>query len=217
MSDHPELTSLLKGSADLLQALDTTLTGAQFDDSVQASLALATSDLAIEHGVSVCVLVETGHLASANVLLRTQFEAASRAIWIAFAATPEWLEKYFAAASANPKKDPNVAPGMDDMLRDIALKAPAPIAPQLTALKRAAWGALNSFVHSGIHPTTLKQAGYPLDGALATVCNANALTTMAFATMAALTADPDVMKRLSELQSIHRACLPPPIPTPPSV
>lgn len=100
------------------------------------------------------------------------------------------------------------------MLADISKNAPAAIAPQLTKLKEHAWGPLNSFVHSGVHPTTLQRVGYPLPAVTGTIMNSNALTILAFATIAVFTADKGLMKRLSGLQLQYRDCLPPLEPPP---
>jgi hypothetical protein len=205
----PELALLLERSAAMHDALDTALVDAEFDVNIRTEQALATSELAIEHGVSICLIVGARNLASANVLLRAQFEAVTRGLWLTYVATQDWFERYIDAVRANPTKHPNQAPDMDKMLAGISQSAPPVIAPQLMSLKVQTWGVLNSFVHAGIHPTTLIQTGYPLDAAIGTVSNANALTTMAFATMAAHANRQNVMHRLSELQLGYRDCLPP--------
>ena len=56
---------------------------------------------------SIAVLVDMDNVASAIVLLRAQFEAIVRALWLHDVATDDWIERYFEAVKANPLKDPN--------------------------------------------------------------------------------------------------------------
>jgi hypothetical protein len=210
MTDQSSLETLLRRSSELHQALDATLAGARFVEMPRTPLVVATSMVVIEHGVSICALVEAGRLSSANALLRSQFETLVRALWAVFAATDEWFDKYWAAARANPRKDPNISPGMDDMLKAIAEKAPPSIAPQLIALKAGAWGPLNSFVHGGVHPIAMQHIGFDLVTAAGTVRNANGLTVMAFATAALLTGDQRHSHEVALIQRRFRDCGPPP-------
>jgi hypothetical protein len=206
-----DLDHVLQRSLELLHSLKSVLEDCEFDDSVRPFHVLATCDLAIEHGVSICVLVESGNLASANVLLRTQFEAVARALWMSICAEIDWFEIYSEQTRAAPLKLPKCLPAVDKALMQLNQQA-SHIAGQLLAIKAAAWDALNSFVHSGAVPAAMQQRGYMPNEAIGTVCNANGLTTMAFANMAMLAQDAARMKRLSELQLEFHDCLPPLIP-----
>ena len=207
--DAPDLARLLERSMALHEALQTHFANAEVHDSSRSRLAVPTSQIAIEHGTSICMLVGAGNISSASILLRTQFEAVVRAIWLCFVAKADWMSRYWTAVRANPMKDPNFSPGMDEMLKAIAQRAPPTIAPQLSALKQAAWGPLNSFVHSGIHPVVLQHAGYPLDAALGNVRNANGLTIMAYGVIASLTDDRQLISGLTAIQRTHLDCCPP--------
>ena len=172
----------------------------------------------MEHGISIVLLVEANQLASASVLLRAQFEALVRALWLQFAADDAWIEKYFAALQADPSKDPGNPISVDKMLQHLDAKAPRGIASKLQPLKDAAWGPLNSYVHSGIHPIVHQHTGVSIEFALATLRNANGLTGMT--AMLAADAFGDQQKVLSVLdaQYAHLDCLPRlnPNPQPPS-
>lgn len=209
-----DLAHVLQRSMELQDSLRSVLEGTGFDDSVGTFHVLATCDLAIEHGLSICVLVESGSLSSANVLLRTQFEAIARALWMSVCADNEWYGSYVEQTRATPLKLPKCLPTVDRALKELNQQAPH-IAGQLVAIKAAAWDALNSFVHSGAVPAAMQQRGYMPFEAISTVCNANGLTTMAFANMAMLAQDPARMKQLSALQFEFHDCLPPLNPTPP--
>jgi len=218
MSDTSEIPALLGRTAGLHKALHEALKDAALDESLHTLLTVSTSDVAIEHGISVCMLVEAGHLTSANALFRTQFEAVVRALWLCFAATDEWLDRYMEAVRANPMKDPNCSPGMDEMLKDIERKAPPPIAPQLIELKQGIWGALNSFVHTGIAPAALRQTGFSFETARDTIRNSNALSSKATMVIATMSDDEQLVQLVIDIQLAHLDCLPPlnPHPTPTS-
>ena len=209
MTDQAGLAMLLRRSSELHQALDAALTGARFVEMPQTPLAIATSKVVLEHGMSICLLVEAGNLASANALLRAQFEALVRGLWDRFAANDDWFAKYWDAARANPTKDPNISWGMDDMLDSIATKAPPQIAPQLVAFKTKAWGPLNSFVHGGVHPIALQVAGPDFDMVAGTVRNSNGLTIMSCAAAATLTGDQRHSHEIALIQRRFLDCGPP--------
>lgn len=215
MNDHSELEAILDRSAELHRALHAALADADLDDSIHTWLTVSTSQIAIEHGISICMLVDTGHLTSAHALFRTQFEAVVRALWLCFAATDEWIDRYMTAVTANPMKDPNCSPGMDEMLKDIAREAPPVIAPQLLELKQGIWGPLNSFVHTGIHPAALQQTGYSLATTLDAVRNANGLSAKAATVIATVVDDEPLASRIRDIQLAHLDCLPPLVTPPP--
>jgi hypothetical protein len=123
VSKTESLEGLLKRSAELHEALASYLATAEFDDTLHTDLTLATANVALEHGVSVAVLVEAGHLSSANAILRTQLEATIRAAWLLYVASDEWILGYVEKARQNPMKDPGSAPGVDEMIRGIERKA----------------------------------------------------------------------------------------------
>ena len=218
LSEHPELTRALEASIDYYSALGAILGDKHDVTSHRDLLTRGTIATTIEHGISIVMLVETDQLASASVLLRAQFEALVRALWLHYCADDTWIEKYLAKVRTNSRKDPNISRGIDDMLKDLADKAPRGIASRLQPLKDGAWGPLNSYVHSGIHSVVHQHAGVPVDFSLATLFNANGLTTMAAMLTAELSGDPRQVANVLEAQHAHLDCLPPvnPTPTPPA-
>jgi hypothetical protein len=162
-------------------------------------------------------LVESGHLSSAGVLLRAQLEATIRAAWLLCVASDEWVEGYLEKARSNPHKDPGSTPSVDDMIRGIESKAsqglaPKPLAPQLRALKDGAWHSLNSFVHSGLHPTLLQFEGYSVQAGDAVLRNANSLCVIAAMLIALLSGDEEVAEGVKNLQPTFFDCCTPATP-----
>ena len=208
-SAHPELTPVLQASIAYYAELESVLGEKQEVQSHRDLLTQGTIATTFEHGVSIVLLVEANQLASASVLLRAQLEALVRALWLHFAADDAWIENYFAKVQTDPSKDPGNPLSMDKMLQHLAAKAPRGIASRLQPLKDAAWGPLNSYVHSGIHPIVHQHAGVSVEFALATLRNANGLTAMAAMLAAELACDQQKMTSLLEAQHAHAECLPP--------
>ena len=172
-------------------------------------LTQGSCSVALEHGRSIVVLVDMESVGSAIVLLRAQFEAIVRALWLHGVATDEWIEDYFAAVKANPLKDPNSSPPMSEMLSALADSQHAPAARMLNPLKEAAWGPLNSYVHSGIHPILQHHMGYPPEYAIQVLRNSNGLSGMAATLMAMMTDNVDTVMAVRNAQLAHLDCLPP--------
>jgi hypothetical protein len=214
-SAHPALTGVLQASIEYYAELESVLGEKQAVQSHRDLLTQGTIATTFEHGVSIVLLVEANQLASASVLLRAQFEALVRALWLHFAADDAWIENYFAKVQADPGKDPGNPLSMDKMLQHLAAKAPRGIASRLQPLKDAAWGPLNSYVHSGIHPIVRQHAGVSEEFAMATLRNANGLTGMAATLAAELSCNPQHVVSVLNTQYAHVDCLPPLNPTPP--
>jgi len=213
-SAHPELGRVLASSVQYYAALESVLGEKQEVASHRDLLTQGTIGTVFEHGISIIVLVEANHLASASVLLRAQFEALVRALWLHHVADDAWIEKYFAKVQADPRKDPNISRGVDDMLKDLAETAPPAIARKLLPLKEGAWGPLNSYVHTGIHPIVQQHVGYSPDFAIPTLRNANGLTGMAATLAALISSSPETTMAVIGVQHAHPDCLPPFNPTP---
>lgn len=204
-----QLQLILDESGSLHAALNACLHGVRFTLSSRGNLTLAAGDIAIEHGESVARLLAAGNLTSAVVLLRAQFEAATRAIWLHYVATDDWVEKFLKSIPPGTQKDPNNTPGMDVMLAAIDEKAPAEVGRMLRALKDGAWAALNSYVHTGLHPMLQYHLGYPPEYAIQTIRNANGLSTMGAMIIAVLSGQSRLTKAIKEVQLSHLHCLPP--------
>jgi hypothetical protein len=209
-SAHPELARALESSVAFYAALDDILGDKQEIASRRDVLTQGTIGTTVQHGISIVLLVQANQLASASVLLRAQFEALVRALWLHFVANDEWAEKYLAKVQADPHKDPGNSRNMDEMLKDLATKAPRGIASKLQPLKDAAWGPLNSYVHSGIHPIVHQHTGVSAEFALATLLNANGLTGMAAMLAAETLGDQQKVLSILDAQLAHLDCLPPP-------
>jgi hypothetical protein len=208
-SDAPDLATMLARAAELYQSLHAILGDTLEVETQRDLLTQGTCSVAIEHGVSVCVLVEMENVVSAIVLQRAQFESVVRALWLHDVASDDWLERYFAAVKANPLKDPNFSPKIPEMLSALADSRHTPAVRMLNTLKETAWGPFNSYVHSGIHPIIQHHAGFPPEYAIQVLRNSNGLSGMAATLMALQTGDADIVMAVRNAQLAHLDCLPP--------
>ena len=172
-------------------------------------LALGTASTALEHGIAILSTVQGGQLASASVLLRAQFEAVTRALWLHYCAEDRWIEDYFTTLRDNPARDPSNKIKMDEMLVVLHSRAPAAIARMLQPLKQSAWGPLNSYVHSGIHAVLHQHVDMTEDFADSTLRNGNGLAGMAAMLIAVSSGESDLIHAVAQIQLDHLDCLPP--------
>ncbi len=94
------------------------------------------------------------------------------------------------------------------MLAAIDGKAPAAATQMLTQFKDVTAGALNSFVHGGIHPLHPQTEGYPLPLLIQVVQTSNGLFTMSGMMFAILSGNADLAKGMSGIQPAFMDCLP---------
>lgn len=165
--------------------------------------------IAIEHGSAICQLADGEATASMVVLLRVQFEAVVRAIWLLHGATDEFIERVAGALRAGTVKDFNNVPDMDSMLTSITGKAPADVVSMLTELKRGAWKPMNSFVHSNVLPLQHAVRERPTGFVSNTLTNANGLSFLAAMAIGVCSGDHRVTLTLRDVQVAYRDCLPP--------
>jgi hypothetical protein len=92
----------------------------------------------IEHGMAIVVLVDVGFPGSALALLRLQFEAYVRGVWLAHCASDGEVDE--AGRDEFPKMDPMIKSLERPGLLDSAV---------LSTIKKQAWKALNSLTHTG--------------------------------------------------------------------
>jgi hypothetical protein len=92
----------------------------------------------IEYGMAIVVLVDEGLYGSALALVRLQFEAYVRGIWLAQCATDGEVDK--AGQDEFPRIDPMIASLERPGLLDSAF---------LSMVKRDSWKSLNSLTHTG--------------------------------------------------------------------
>lgn len=218
MEDRPSedpanpLAILLDCSDELHEALLHVLDGGEFDPSRRGRAAFGMCSVALEHGLSLRSLIAMGLATSATGLLRLQFEAVTRAMWLLFAASDHAIEKLTAPLTTESEQTAKNVPSATEMIEQIGkrvgLNAPAAAHQMLVHFKDVSWHALNSIVHGGIHPLRPHTEGFPAHLVIQILQNSNALLTMTAMTLATLTGDEAITKPLSKIQPAFADCLP---------
>lgn len=206
------LIQMLARSEALQLRLDELLTSATFDGSARGKAALAMCIVAMEHGAALRALIELGMPTSAVSLLRLQFEALTRSMWLVYVAGDAAIEKLSGPLTPDAEMAARKLPTATGMIEEIGKKVgqgvPAPAHQMLVQFKDMSWHAMNSFVHGGIHPLRRSTQGFPLHLVLQVLRNSNGLVTMTGMVMAILTGNEAFTKPMSQIQPMFADCLP---------
>jgi hypothetical protein len=203
---------MLQRSDELHEALLQLLDGAAFDPSPRGEAAFGMCSVALEHGLSLRALMAMGLPTSAVGLMRLQFEALTRAMWLHYAASDLAIDKLTAPLTPESEQAAKNLPSASEMIEQIGKRvgahAPAAAHQMLAHFKDVSWHAMNSFVHGGIHPLRRQAEGFPVHLALQILRNSNGLLTMTGMALAVLTWDETVTKPMSKIQPAFADCLP---------
>lgn len=155
------INDLLLNSAELEKELSTFLALTPFDDSDRLFSSKAMCSIAFEHAESAKILLASGNFTSATGLVRLQFEALVRAMWLLYAASETAVSKLMCELTADSASKANKLPMLSEMLEKLKSKAPQEAVDMLLEFKEYSWKPLSSFVHGGIHAITRHSKGYP--------------------------------------------------------
>ena len=210
-SDDP-LEQMLQRSGALHDRLNELLDDAEFDGSPRSEAALGMCLVAMEHATALQALMALGMPTSAVSLMRLQFEALTRAMWLIYAASDAAIGKLSAPLTLDAEQAAKNLPTAKEMIDQIGKRVgqgvPAAAHQMLAHFKDVSWNAMNSFVHGGIHPLRRSADGFPVHLALQVLRNSNGLSTMTGMTMAVLTGDEAIAKPMSKIQPAFADCLP---------
>ncbi|NUZ07891.1 hypothetical protein HQN59_19175 [Schlegelella sp. ID0723] len=203
---------MLRRSDELQESLSALLEHAGFDDSPRGEAAVSMCLVALEHAAGLRALMALGLGTSAVSLMRLQFEALTRAMWLIYAASDQAIAKLLAPLTPDSERAAKSLPSVSEMIeqmgRRVGRGVPSAAHEMLVQFKDVSWHAMNSFVHGGIHPLRRSADGFPVDLALQVLRNANGLTTMTGMALAILTGDEAVSKPMSKIQPEFADCLP---------
>ncbi len=205
------LEELLCRSSDLDDAIMNILDPESyqvFDASKRITASFLACSVSFEHGRSLRVLIHEDFPTSAISLMRLQYEALLRAVWLLYAAPDSSVEKLQTKLTSDTEKAANKLPMLSEMLKAIEGKAPSAAVQMLTHFKDVSAGALNSFVHGGIHPLQRVSDGYPLPLLIGVIRNSNGLLTMSGMMFAILSGNSVLAKRMGGIQMAFKDCLP---------
>ncbi|WP_298705647.1 hypothetical protein [uncultured Variovorax sp.] len=183
-----------------------------FDDAPRLGLSATAASLSIDHARALRLLVAGGHLSSAVPVMRLQFEATTRAVWILFAASDAAVSLAAAPLTLESDEAARKLPAASEMIKQLqkasapAAAAPAAMLGRFNDMQRH---ALNSFVHGGIHALRRHQDGYPIELIRQIVECSNGLVTINAMTLAILSGDRLLTTRMNKVHVGFEDCLTP--------
>jgi len=180
-----------------------------FDDSPRLVASRILCSVALEHAESAKLLIVSGNFTSAVGLLRLQYEALVRAMWLLYAASDAAVEKLAAELTDEKAKKAERIPMLSEMLSKLEGKVPAEPLSMLLEFKQYSWKPLSSFIHGGIHAINRHSKGYPaplLDQALRA---SNGVSLMVGMLLVILSGDPAQRGKIPKVQVEFADCLPP--------
>ena len=176
--------------------------------SPRLDAAIGLALISIEHASALRVLVGAGLMPSAFALMRPQFEALTRSVWMMWAAEDSDVYRIQAILTLESEKDASKLAGVSKMLADILVHAPPGPAQMLAQFKEVSLASLNSYVHGGIHVLARQAEGYPLQLVDQVVRNSNGLQIMAGMLLAMYGSSADAGHAMSKIQWQFADCLP---------
>ena len=204
-----DIKHLIRRSSELEKILLPLLNAGLFDNSDRLSVTRTVCSISLEYANSTRVLIETGNFTSATGLMRLQYEAIVRAVWLLYAASDIAVSKLAVQLTTESEQKAANMPMLTEMLSEINKKAPKQASQMLNEFKDVSGKAMNSFVHCGIHAINRHDSGYPLHLIVQIMQNSNALSTMCGMILGILSGDTNTSNRISKIQLEFIDCLPP--------
>jgi len=206
--DGVELARLFEQSNAFQNAAAAVLEHAAAPTTRRGFLALGFGAVSLEHWASQRLLLAEGLHVTGFALVRLQFEAIIRTIWILECADDAWLARFVEPMPDGQLEEPVLGPSVPNMLAVMAAKLPQ-IAGMLAELKGGAWAPMHSYVHGGVRPIVQSLAGVTAYQVSAVLRNANGLGLLAMNAMAIASGDPTLQGAIRQLQLDFLDCLPP--------
>lgn len=205
------INHLLSRSADLERGLLEFLVLPPFDDSQRIMVSRVMCSIAFEHAESAKMLISAGNLTSATGLVRLQYEALVRAMWLLYAATDTDVLKLtseLTQETANKANKANKLPMLSEMLEKLQGKSPQEPLDMLREFKEYSWKPLSSFIHGGLHAIHRHSKGYPLPLLEQMVRISNGVSLMVGMLLVILHGGGEQVGKIPRIQREFADCLP---------
>ena len=213
-ADEPSLSQILGRSDELEQAAWSILELHGFElngESDRVEAACRACEVSIEHGRSLRLLISVDNRATAAAVLRLQFEATVRAIWLLYSATEAQVQSIQAAPGDMSDKDASDVPMVGKMIKELDGTAPPMAFEMASGFKQVLGAALNSHVHTGSHVLQRHARGFSPRMLARLVQHSNGLFTMAAMLLANVAGD-DAAAAMRAIQTSFADCLPELVP-----
>tara|TARA_R110001583_G_scaffold124150_4_gene275613 strand:+ start:767 stop:1351 length:585 start_codon:yes stop_codon:yes gene_type:complete len=181
---------------------------APFDDSERIMASKVMCSIAFEHAESAKILISAGNLTSATGLVRLQYEALVRAMWLLYAASDTAVSKLTSDLTQETADRANRLPMLSEMLEKLQGKAPKEPVDMLLEFKQYSWKPLSSFIHGGIHAIHRHSKGYPLPLLEQMVRISNGVSVMVGMLLVILHGGGEQRGKMPRIQKEFADCLP---------
>lgn len=202
---------LLERSSALSDYLAVAFELPPFEGLIRFRTSTVAGSLALEHGAGVRALLALQLGVSAAVLLRAQYEATLRAVWVCYCAKDDEVSLLSGELSSEANRRASGLPQASEMLLSLEGSGPSAPAQALRNFRTHSWAALNSFVHAGLHSLNRHENGVPrpvIEGALR---SSNGLNVIAAMQCAVSSGSQALVREVGKAQSEFADCLPAPV------
>jgi len=124
-------------------------------------------------------------------------------MWLLYAATDVDVEKILSHLNEATQKAARKLPMVTDMLKAFAEHAPPTAIRPLARFKNMSAGAIDSFVHSRIHPLQRRREQFPVLLLAQIVKSSNGLNTTYGMLAAVLTGDTSLTRSIEKIQALY--------------
>jgi hypothetical protein len=164
--------------------------------------------VSFEHSESLKMLIASGNFTSAIGLLRLQYEAFTRSLWLFYAASDLAVSKIMTELTSESARKSQKLPMLSEMLKKLEGKAPQVVLDQLLEFREYSWKPLSSYIHGGIHAIQRHSKGYPLPLLIQTTKASNGVSLMAAMFLIIIANDTSKKGVLPKIQKEFKDCLP---------
>jgi len=208
MVDIDELNRVIARSEEFEGELFQLLESSSFVSNNKSTAVLAMCDIAQEHATSLRELTRIRLLTSAMGMLRLQYEAVVKSIWLLYAASDSAIEKLIAPLTPESEQTANNSlPSFANMMKEIEKKGAPGVYRHLSGFRDYSWRPLNSFVHSGIHAVNRNKGGYPIALLYSAIRQSNNLTHMSAIALACLLENDELTMSVALIYKKYADCL----------
>lgn len=203
-----KINQLLSRSVELEKKLFQNINTEFLAQSPKNEASRILSIVSFEHAESLKMLLASGNFTSSIGLLRLQYEAFVRALWVFYSASDIAVSKLMSELTAESARKTKKLPMLSEMLKKLEGKAPKIVLDQLLEFKEYSWKPLSSYIHGGIHAIQRHSKGYPAQLLIQTVKASNGVSLMA--AMFLIIVANDISKRglMPIIQREFKDCLP---------
>lgn len=200
--------NLLIKSSELAEALAPFLVLEPYDGTARIRSSHAMCGVSSEHAESVRILIATGNFTSSLGVLRMQYDALVKALWLLYAASVSSVEKLMSELTHEDAKIADKMPLLSDMLKELDGKAPIEAVRPLLEFKEYSWKSLSSYIHGGVHAINRHSNGYPAPLLAQAITSSNGLLVMTGMMLVILSGDSKHSGKISSIQKRYSDCLP---------